>query len=161
MFSRMILNQLNLLTSLNIKKQHFWKPFLLMRDNIYFVFLQQFALTDLFFGYKQLTIIRKCFIFDNNLNTPRLSLREKSKYGVFSGPYFLVPVFPVFWSVFFCIYCVNPRIQSEYRPEKAPYLDTSRSVCNPGFSFHQCISSLFDDTLKASCFEEIFYKKLW
>ena len=117
MFSRMILNQLNLLTSLNIKKQHFWKPFLLMRDNIYFVFLQQFALTDLFFGYKQLTIIRKYFIFDNNLNTPRLSLREKSKYGVFSGPYFLVPVFPVFWSVFSCIYCVNPRIQSEYRPE--------------------------------------------
>ena len=117
MFSRMILNQLNLLTSLNIKKQPFWKPFLLMRDNIYFVFLQQFALTDLFFGYKQLTIIRKCFIFDNNLNTPRLSLREKSKYGVFSGPYFLVPVFPVFWSVFSCIYCVNPRIQSEYRPE--------------------------------------------
>ena len=52
----------------------------------------------------------------------RITAWKVSKYGVFSGPYF-----PVFW----LIYGVNLRIQSEYKkygPKKTLYLDTFHVV---------------------------------
>ena len=45
-----------------------------------------------------------------------------SKYGIFSGPYF--PVFGLSTE----IYSVNLRFQSEYGPEKIPYLDVFYAV---------------------------------
>ena len=54
-----------------------------------------------------------------------LSLREVSKYGVFSGPYFHV------FGLNVEIYSVNLRIQSEYRnvrTRKTPHLDTFHAV---------------------------------
>ena len=75
----------------------------------------------------------KIKIFDRNLSEirnletleQRITLREVSKYGVFSGPYF--PAFGLNTEG----YSVSFHIQSEcgkYGPEKTPYLDNFQAV---------------------------------